>query len=59
MSKYKILFEPFENGYNVYTGTTVEEYELLCFIEKGSLYENTIHYESIGAEVFIGNKANV
>jgi fibronectin type 3 domain-containing protein len=57
MTKYKILFEPAENGYNVYTGSEVEEYQPLCFIDKENLYEDVLHYESMGAQVFFGNKS--
>jgi len=57
--KYKILFESFDNGYNVYTGSDIEEYDLLCFIEKDRLHEDILHYESLGVQVFFRGVDNV
>tara|TARA_R110000822_G_scaffold219940_3_gene354028 strand:- start:183 stop:380 length:198 start_codon:yes stop_codon:yes gene_type:complete len=58
MYNRKILFEPFKDGYNVYTATPIEEYELLCFIEKETLIEDVAYYESLGAEVFFGKSSD-
>jgi len=58
VKKYKILFEPSGNGYQVYTGFDDGEYSALCFIEKESLYEDVRHFQSLGINVFFRREAN-